>query len=364
MQNELMFAMITEQIAKLGQNIARTIACEISALRSLVQCNSEDIDQKLCALEGRILSAMVAPAGELNGIKNENKPILSIDTTRGKFQDGGGKHTRIFEIGASEGTLPFNQQSRARNNVANKSSAFIINPSETEIESSCCEINEMGKTGSKDSSRQKIELSFRHGRSSRRTKDELEISTSPHIEQDTIISVSRSLNDAPAHTALCPENSTEQQPAAPGPAADSDQCPAASDPADIKLDDSTCTSPTPPADNLSSATRNFALAVASTTGSARTLIPREDSAIYQPDELKRKVPACICCGGADAPRRCVPSCVDKALRAMLEAVFGISDPNIWVGSPGSSLIHPNSPFSTGRLRERTHRGCCGIGSKS
>jgi hypothetical protein len=63
--------------------------------------------------------------------------------------------------------------------------------------------------------------------------------------------------------------------------------------------------------------------------------------IYDKRDVARKVPNCftgVC--------KSIP-CIDKTIQSVLRSVFGISDPNIWVGHPGSSLIHPNSPFSTG-----------------
>jgi hypothetical protein len=66
---------------------------------------------------------------------------------------------------------------------------------------------------------------------------------------------------------------------------------------------------------------------------------QEGSTMYGRHDVARKVPACGC-GVGDGM-------TGKAVRTALEHVLGISDPNIWVGHPGSSLIHPSSPFSTG-----------------
>ena len=68
------------------------------------------------------------------------------------------------------------------------------------------------------------------------------------------------------------------------------------------------------------------------------LLPSAPAAIYRRRDVARKVPACF-----DS----LPPCVNRALRTGLRAAFGISDPNIWVGHPGSSVIHPASPFSKG-----------------
>jgi hypothetical protein len=63
--------------------------------------------------------------------------------------------------------------------------------------------------------------------------------------------------------------------------------------------------------------------------------------IYDKRDVARKVPNCV-----TGVCKSIP-CIDKTIQSVLRSVFGISDPNIWVGHPGSSLIHPNSPFSTG-----------------
>ena len=68
---------------------------------------------------------------------------------------------------------------------------------------------------------------------------------------------------------------------------------------------------------------------------------QEGATMYGRMDVARKVPACGCGRGNGMAGR--------ALRMLLEKGFGVSDPNIWVGHPGSSLIHPSSPFSTGEL---------------
>jgi hypothetical protein len=60
--------------------------------------------------------------------------------------------------------------------------------------------------------------------------------------------------------------------------------------------------------------------------------------MYRRRDMARKVPACF-----DS----LPPCLNDALRSTLDNVFGISDPNIWVGHPGSSVVHPNSLFNKG-----------------
>jgi hypothetical protein len=60
--------------------------------------------------------------------------------------------------------------------------------------------------------------------------------------------------------------------------------------------------------------------------------------MYRRRDMARKVPACV-----DS----LPPCLNDALRSTLDHVFGISDPNIWVGHPGSSVVHPNSLFNKG-----------------
>ena len=94
----------------------------------------------------------------------------------------------------------------------------------------------------------------------------------------------------------------------------------------------------------------FAAAVLSATSSSKDILPANGSmAIYHRREMARKAPACRCCAallarcgcGGAAPR------AERLLRAGLEGVFGISDPNVWVGHPGSRIIHPSSAFSIG-----------------
>jgi hypothetical protein len=65
--------------------------------------------------------------------------------------------------------------------------------------------------------------------------------------------------------------------------------------------------------------------------------------IYGLQDVARKVPACCCGLWGLSP------CLDEAIKAVLKALFGISDPNIWSGHPGSSVIHPSSPFCVGTL---------------
>jgi hypothetical protein len=76
---------------------------------------------------------------------------------------------------------------------------------------------------------------------------------------------------------------------------------------------------------------------------AGALQDNDSTVIYDRHDVARKVPTCF--------RGCKSILwVDTAIQAALKSVFGISDPNIWVGHPGSSVIHPGSPFSTGVLR--------------
>jgi hypothetical protein len=343
MDNNVLQTMIAAQIAKLEQSIARTVAREIDVLRSLLHCNS---DEKFFALEGRNLSALDSPF-EVERDANE-----STNTTDDRSKRNFAKYLRVHEIRIKQGRSPRTLHFRAHLAVAQKPSV----PKSIDLEKesgTICSWSKLGKSVSKDPvSRLKATPSFRH----RRIKRELEISKSPNVKQDTLPSspLSSIPHDTPAHTVLpC----KKKPPAEPHPLADINQCLAASDPAESKLNSAASVNPSlPRGSSLHAETRDFALAVASTTGSKRALLSSsEGSAIYQPHELTRKVPACFCGGAADAPRRCMPACLDKALRTTLEAVFGISDPNIWVGNPGSSLIHPNSPFSTGRQREQDRR---------
>jgi hypothetical protein len=81
---------------------------------------------------------------------------------------------------------------------------------------------------------------------------------------------------------------------------------------------------------------------------ADALLHGNSPVIYDRRDVARKVPACF--GGVCR----IHPCIDKSFRRILQSVFGISDPNIWVGHPGSSVIHPNSPFSTGLSSSLPH----------
>ena len=316
--NQVASTMIMEQISKLEKSIAGIVACEISVLRSLLQCNSDDMHRKLFALEGRILSALESHAHEAK--EREGNGCISTKSDENAACSVA-NCLRAHDVVTKRRT-PSTPKFRARLTVSKTQGSLTTVFLKKEAEAASSGGNEVGKLVTAESiSPPQTALSFRHGR----IKHVLEISISPHNEQNSLPSPARGLHDTPA-LGVEPQYTV-----------DTDQGIAQ---ADARLETDASIHPPPPAagEHPRAETRSLFLAVATAAGSNRALLiggGREGSAIYQPHELTRKVPTLRLCGA------------DRALRAALEAVFGISDPNIWVGHPGSSLIHPSSGFSAG-----------------
>jgi hypothetical protein len=180
MDNQLMYEMITEQIAILKQSILGAVISEFSVMRTMLQYNSDHIDNSLFALEDRIRMALSSPAIEVQG---RGKCKLDADVSKNKANEKGKHHSRhhdsTHEVGIAEVRAQSTSRSHARLAIAVSTNRRIVTTDS---------ISQV-KTG----------LSYRRGlTSANRAKHDLEISTLPHIKQDVLTSVPRRVKDTSA----------------------------------------------------------------------------------------------------------------------------------------------------------------------